>query len=90
MIRPSLSIALRDPRRLASLGATELMDSPAEPSFDRLTRHAAELLRVPTRVDDARRHPQVLGALIGGPARARRSPRPPWPSLTGFSRPIRT
>jgi signal transduction histidine kinase len=50
MPNPSLSIALRDPRRLAALGATELMDSAAEPVFDRLTEAAARALGVPTAV----------------------------------------
>jgi two-component system, sensor histidine kinase len=49
---------LSDPVRLAELRATRLLDSEAEPSFDRLTRLAARLLDVPTAlvslVDDQR------------------------------------
>jgi signal transduction histidine kinase len=75
MTSSSLSGALRDPRRLASLGATELMDSPAEPSFDRLTRHAAEILGVPiavmSLVDDRRQFFKSQAGL-GGEAGARR------------------
>lgn len=45
-----LSRSLRDPRRLASLGATGLMDSPREEAFDRLTERVARELGVPTAV----------------------------------------
>ncbi len=38
---------VRDPARLAALRATGLLDTPPEPAFDRLTRLAARLLRVP-------------------------------------------
>lgn len=38
---------LDDPERLAALRATGLLDSPAEPAFDRLTRLATRLLGVP-------------------------------------------
>ena len=38
---------LADPERLAALRETALLDSPAEGSFDRLTRLAARLLRAP-------------------------------------------
>ena len=38
---------VRDPRRLAAVKRTGLLDSPPEESFDRLTRLAARLLRAP-------------------------------------------
>ena len=38
---------LRDPLRLAVLRGTELLDTPAEPAFYRLTRLAVRLLGVP-------------------------------------------
>ena len=38
---------IRDPGRLAALRATGLLDSPPEPSFDRLTRLAARIIRAP-------------------------------------------
>lgn len=51
-------MSLDDPERLAALRATELLDSPADPAFDRLTMLAAGLLRAPvamvTLVDDQR------------------------------------
>jgi len=42
------STNLRDPSRLDALRRTALLDSPPEASFDRLTRLAVRLLRVPT------------------------------------------
>jgi diguanylate cyclase (GGDEF)-like protein/PAS domain S-box-containing protein len=48
MEHPDLLHALADPERLAVLAETELLDSEAESAFDRLTRLAAKLLRVPT------------------------------------------
>ena len=39
--------ALDDPRRLAALACTGLMDTPPEPTFDRLTRLAGRLLGAP-------------------------------------------
>src|SRR5947209_16973252 len=33
--------------RLAALGAYQILDTPPEPTFDRLTRAAAHLLRAP-------------------------------------------
>ena len=39
---------LRDKPRMADLKATKLLDTPAEESFDRLTRLASKLLRTPT------------------------------------------
>ncbi|HEX2078307.1 MAG TPA: GAF domain-containing sensor histidine kinase [Longimicrobium sp.] len=38
---------LRDPARLAALGATQLAGTPPEEAFDRVTRLAVQLLRVP-------------------------------------------
>src|SRR5918997_6238455 len=38
---------LLDPARLAALRSTDLLDSLPEPSFDRLTRLAAKILRAP-------------------------------------------
>jgi PAS domain S-box-containing protein len=38
---------IRDPARLAVLRETGLLDTPAEPAFDRLTRLAVQLLKVP-------------------------------------------
>jgi signal transduction histidine kinase len=74
----SLTTALRDPRRLAALGATELMDSAAEPSFDRLTEHAARLLGAPTAVmsliDDRRQFFKSLVGLGGEAAEQRGTP----------------
>ncbi|HEX2076356.1 MAG TPA: GAF domain-containing protein [Longimicrobium sp.] len=42
-----LDRVLRDPARLAAVYDTGLLDTPAEPAFDRLTRLAVRLLRVP-------------------------------------------
>lgn len=42
--------ALRAPERLAALEATGLLDSPASPALDRLTRLTTELLGVPSAV----------------------------------------
>jgi GAF domain-containing protein len=55
--RPDLAV-LADLKRLAALRATGLLDGPAREDFDRVTRMAAELLRVPvvlvSLVDDER------------------------------------
>ncbi|MEK7322007.1 MAG: GAF domain-containing protein [Pseudomonadota bacterium] len=48
VIREAPAEKLRDARRMASLVATGLMDSPPSGSFDRITRLAAKLLDVPT------------------------------------------
>ena len=45
---PVLFARLSDPERLRALEATDLLDSPADEAFDRLTRLAARLLGVPT------------------------------------------
>src|SRR5262245_31523779 len=42
-----LFAAICDPARLAALRRLALLDRPAEPSFDRLTRMAARVLRAP-------------------------------------------
>src|SRR5262249_43392939 len=42
-----LFAAVYDPARLAALRRLALLDRPAEPSFDRLTRMAARVLRAP-------------------------------------------
>jgi hypothetical protein len=64
-----VSAALRDPARLAALGQTGLMDSPAEQSFDRLTGLAAEILAAPVAlvslVDEDR---QFFKSCVGLPA----------------------
>ncbi|MFL5381796.1 MAG: GAF domain-containing protein [Longimicrobiaceae bacterium] len=44
---PSPDAAVRSESRLAAVRATGLLDTPAEPAFDRLTRLAVRLLRVP-------------------------------------------
>jgi PAS domain S-box-containing protein len=41
------SVTVSDPQRLASLRQTQLLDTPEEESFDRITRLAAKLLGVP-------------------------------------------
>ena len=46
-IPPSVDATLSDPARLAALRRTALLDTPPEEPFDRLTRLAAKLLRVP-------------------------------------------
>jgi PAS domain S-box-containing protein len=43
----ALEAAIRDPARLAALHDTQLLDTPTEPAFDRLTRLAVRLLGVP-------------------------------------------
>jgi GAF domain-containing protein len=45
---PSTSAALTDPDRLRALYATELLDSPTEEVYDRITRAAAAALDVPS------------------------------------------
>jgi PAS domain S-box-containing protein len=42
-----LDAVVRDPVRLAALRGTDLLDTPPEPAFDRLTRLAVRLLGVP-------------------------------------------
>ena len=57
---------LSDPRRLAALAETGLVDSPPEQAFDRVTRLVAEVLQVPvalfTLVTDER---QVFKSSVG-------------------------
>jgi signal transduction histidine kinase len=73
-----LSSSLRDPRRLASLGATELMDSPPEEAFDHLTERAAHELGVPTAVmalvDDRRQFFKSMVGIEGTAAEQRGTP----------------
>ena len=47
MLDPLSLARLTDPERLAALQRTTLLDSPAEESFDRLTRLAARMLHAP-------------------------------------------
>ena len=65
----TLDEALGDPARLATLRATELLDSEEEPEFDRLTRLAARVIGTPTAVtslvDDER---QFFKSCVGVPA----------------------
>ena len=60
--------ALADPRRLAALERTGLLDTPSQPGLDRLTRLASRLLNVPvalvTLVDD---HRQFFSSQTGLP-----------------------
>lgn len=67
---------LADPQRLAALRAAELLDTPPEEAFDRLTRLAARLLHTPTAllslVDGQR---QFFKSSIGLPE--------PWASERG-------
>ncbi|UNB51351.1 GAF domain-containing protein [Mycolicibacterium sp. YH-1] len=44
---PNISAAITDPDRLRSLYATELLDSPPEAIYDRITRAAADALDAP-------------------------------------------
>ena len=44
---PNVSAEIADPGRLRALYATELLDSPAEEAYDRITRAAAAALDVP-------------------------------------------
>ncbi|MDB4948570.1 MAG: domain S-box [Gemmatimonadetes bacterium] len=70
----TLAPALSHPARLTALRATGLLDTPAEEAFDRATRLAARLLRVPvalvTLVDGER---AFLKSCLGLPE--------PWPTL---------
>lgn len=47
MMKPEVLRAVRNPERLAVLERLGLLDSPAEPAFDRLTRLASALLDTP-------------------------------------------
>ena len=74
----SLTATLNDPARLAALHAALLLDSVAEPEFDRLTRLAKRLLGVPTAlislVDDRRQFFKSCIGLNGWPAEQRGTP----------------
>jgi CheY-like chemotaxis protein len=65
--------ALADKARLADLKATKLLDTPADESFDRLTRLASKLLRTPaammTLIDKDR---QFVKSQVGAPDRTTR------------------
>ncbi|MDR3621884.1 MAG: ATP-binding protein [Paludisphaera borealis] len=78
--------AIRDPERLAVLRSTRLLDTEAEPAFDRLTRLAARVLHAPAAliaVVDADR--QFLKSAFGLSAFDRGSPRPDFSrSFTEF------
>ena len=67
-----------DPRRLAALAATGLLDTPPEESFDRLTRLAAAVLDAPVAlvslVDDTRQFFKSQVGLTGAVAARRGSP----------------
>jgi diguanylate cyclase (GGDEF)-like protein/PAS domain S-box-containing protein len=67
-VPPDLLAAVRDPARLAALRRLDLLDSPPEPAFDRLTRLAAAVLHAPialiTLVDADR---QFFKSCIGLP-----------------------
>lgn len=70
--------SITDPQRLASLRATQLLDSAPDPSFDRLTLLATKLLKCPasvvTLVDE---HRQFFKSCVGLPepwATSRESP----------------
>jgi hypothetical protein len=59
---------LTDPKRLAALRETGLMDSSAEEAFDRLTRLAVKLLHAPVSlvslVDDRRQFFKSAAGLV--------------------------
>lgn len=63
-----VSAALADPARLAALQAADLLDTPAEKTFDRLAQLAARTLRTPialvSLIDDRR---QFFKAQVGLP-----------------------
>ena len=46
-VMPSVSASITDPKRLAALYATGLLDSPREEVYDRITRAAADALDAP-------------------------------------------
>ncbi|MDA0182913.1 ATP-binding protein [Solirubrobacter phytolaccae] len=74
----SLTATLNDPARLAALQAALLLDSVAEPEFDRLTRLAKRVLDVPTAlislVDGRRQFFKSCIGLNGWPAEQRGTP----------------
>ena len=73
-MHPNPPSTVQDPARLTALHATALLDSPAEPAFDRLTSLATTVLDVPVAlvslVDEDR---QFFKSCIGLPE--------PWASL---------
>jgi hypothetical protein len=68
-------VGLNDPERLAALDAVDLLDSPAEEQFDRITRVVARALRAPvslvTLVDAER---QFFKSAVGAPEGVRETP----------------
>ena len=70
--------SLRNTDRLAALADTGLMDSAAEPAFDRLTRMVSQLLNVPVSlvslVDDKRQFFKSMEGLQGWAAEQRQTP----------------
>ena len=70
--------SLQDPSRLAELRSLNLMDSPAEPSFDRITKLAAQGVSAPVSlislVDDRRQFFKSLVGLGGAAGLARETP----------------
>src|SRR4028119_2117142 len=69
---------LRDPARLARLKSLDLLDSPAEEAFDRLTRLASVITRAPVAlvslVDDRRQFFKSAVGLLEPRARRRGTP----------------
>jgi PAS domain S-box-containing protein len=72
---PSDHNSLNDPSRLAALRNLDLLDSPAEPGFDRLTRLVRKFLAVPVSVfslvDDQRQFFKAASGLEGWAAETR-------------------
>jgi diguanylate cyclase (GGDEF)-like protein/PAS domain S-box-containing protein len=64
----AIRAALEDPARLEALRATGLLDTPADPAFDRFTRLAAKMLSTPVAlvslIDDQR---QFFKSQVGFP-----------------------
>lgn len=70
--------SLSDPQRLSSLARTDLLDTPADPYFDRITRLVAKLVGVDTAllslVTDERQFFKSSCGLSGWAAEARETP----------------
>jgi signal transduction histidine kinase/ActR/RegA family two-component response regulator len=73
-----IALPLQDPERLAALHRLLLLDTDAEPSFDRLSRLAARLLHAPVAllslVDDHRQFFKSALGLTGPFAESRQTP----------------
>src|SRR4051812_10447059 len=73
------SDVIADPERLACLRRLRLLDTPADPAFDRLTQLAARVLKVPialvSLIDDQRQFFKSQVGLVG-----------PWTSLHTYCR----